>query len=318
MKIRWRLLADENEPVTRQRGMLVYKELQKRGWDAGPLDTKEGHVDIIVCQYDSFDLELQRERCDYLMMDIADALFLLHHSRNEVFRRDVPRFCDWLLCCSSRTKYHLESMFDPNCVTLFPEAVDTRYASIKRKPEKKNKIVWMGMDDNASFFKPIDFVLEKLYNEGESFEVVFVHPDLNGSGKSNKDLVDSKPYPTRHVKWEFNTLLSEMSTADIAVCPTLQNEWCRCKAANKAASFASAGIPVVATDIPSYREFIKHGETGYLCFSPDDWYDPLKKLMGSVSLQQKIGKAGKKIAMEMYSIEHVCDVFESAIERMVI
>lgn len=317
MKIRWRLFADENESVTRQRGMLVYKELQERGWDAGPLSDGE-MADIIVCQYDPFDLEIQRSRCDYLVMDIADAFFLPHHHRNEVFMREVPKHCDWLLCCSERIKYHLGEMFDPNCVTFFPETVDTRYSSIRRKPLKKNKIVWMGMHDNSEFFRPIDFVFEKLYNENESFEVVFVHPDLNGFGRSNKDLVESKNYPTRHVTWGFDALLREIATSDIAVCPTLQNEWCRCKSSNKAASFSSAGLPVVATDIPSYREFIVHGENGFLCFSPDDWYDPLKKLMGSISLQQKIGKAAKKVAMEMYSIERVCDVFEMVIDRMVI
>ena len=38
LKVRWRLFADESEPTSRKRGMRVYEELQRQGWDADKWD----------------------------------------------------------------------------------------------------------------------------------------------------------------------------------------------------------------------------------------------------------------------------------------
>ena len=41
LKVRWRLFADESEPTSRERGMRVYEELQRQGWDADKWDGAE-------------------------------------------------------------------------------------------------------------------------------------------------------------------------------------------------------------------------------------------------------------------------------------
>ena len=80
--------------------------------------------------------------------------------------------------------------------------------------------------------------------------------------------------------------------------------------------FAAIGIPTVASDVPSYREFLDHGVNGYLAFTPGEWHEPLKLLLESAALRKKIGAAGKKTASERYSISAIVDEWERVLTRV--
>lgn len=317
MKIRWRLFAGENEPVSRLRGMRVYAALSSMGLDAGMLIDADDDCDVIVEQYSIRDSEFLIGRCDYLVADIADAVFLPHHPDYNAFHENITN-CDWVTCSSQMLANHISTLFDPNCVTYIPEPLEESYRSLVRDPVGTGRILWMGMHDNAKFLMEFDDVFQGLSKKHSGMELVFVHSDKDGSGHSNAEFVENRPYRSEHVTWSPGNVLEQMKIADIAICPLPQNGWCRYKSVNKAAAFASVGLPVVATDIMSYRELFSETGSGFLCFSPDDWYDPLDKLLSGKRLRQTVGETGKKAAWEKYDISVVCSKFLSVIDRMMI
>lgn len=318
-KIRFNLVRGanmkvEDEPTARQRGIRVYDELKKRGWDAGRWDGWST-ADVIVGQYSPISVQQAIPFCDYVIWDCNDALFLPHHCESHLVG---PALDDaaWVTTGSERIAEHLRARTGGSpCISYMPEAIDSMYATVKRAPEAFLTIMWMGMQDNLVYIDDIDPMLSALAAQFE-FEVVFVCPAHTGAGGSNVAAVGSKPYETRHVVWTPKSVVKEMCGAAIAIVPLYQCEWCWCKSANKAATFAAVGIPTVASDVPPYREFIEHGVNGYLAFSPNDWYDPLKLLLESEKLRKKIGSAGKKTASKRYSISAVADEWERVLTRV--
>jgi hypothetical protein len=311
--VRFRLYQDYKEPTTRHRGINVYKHLQSIGIDADSWDGSET-ADVIVLQYDTRDTNVARGLCDKLVLDCNDFIFIDGHPERDMFFEDYSML-DYVTTGSKWLGRLIDNVCGlPN--SHVPEAADTSYDSVKRNPSNELTIFWMGMHMNISYFQTIDPVLEKLSREHD-FTVVFCCPEYRQDGVSNIDIAKKKKYKNRLVNWTFENAIAGMSTANIGVCPLYQNIWCWCKCASKAAIFMRHGLPVVATDTESYQNLIEHGKSGFLAFSPEDWYSPLDRLLSSEKLRNKMGEEGKKRSRELYSIDKIGKIWIDTLERIV-
>ena len=300
LKIRWRLHGDYIEPTTRQRGINIYNQLQSVGIDADAWDGKEA-ADIIVLQYTLNNLDAALATGASVIYDCNDMVFATHHASHSDVVNNIHRV-NAVVAGSPRIAQHMARMH--NTVQHIPEAIDNKYAAIKPKAHDGLNIIWMGMHDNIAYFQDIDAALTELSKEYE-FTVVFMCPEVDGVGRSNRDKVKAKEYNGKFIPWSFEDVMEQMSIADIALTPLFQNEWCWCKCANKAASFMSAGIPTVAPVHPSYNECIEHGVSGMLAYSGDEWYDAIKQLLKSKTRRKNMSTAGKKRAMRLYNITSI-------------
>jgi glycosyltransferase involved in cell wall biosynthesis len=55
----------------------------------------------------------------------------------------------------------------------------------------------------------------------------------------------------------------------------------------------AAGLPCIAMDTPYHRDFIRDGDTGYLCNSPEQVLDCVAQLIDFPELRQSMGAAAK-------------------------
>jgi glycosyltransferase involved in cell wall biosynthesis len=306
------------EPTARMRGIRIYEELQKRGIDAARWDGEE-LADVIVVQYDPRRVERAAAYCHHVVFDCNDAVFHAGHP----FAKSIPMVRDsvsWVTCGSQRIVQHLQKVFDPSRLSYWKEMIDSMYGSVVRAPENNGRILWMGGTDNIQFFEAFDSALERV-SKIRPFTMVFCCPAMNKPGVRNEDIVKTKKYPCEFVEWTWDgnkpkSIIDEMGKADISLVALSQTDWARCKSSGKVATFASVGLPVIASDILSYREFIKHGENGFLVFAPWELDEPLIALLDSQELRKKIGDAGQKTARVMYSIEGVVDQFVSVLQRL--
>jgi glycosyltransferase involved in cell wall biosynthesis len=70
---------------------------------------------------------------------------------------------------------------------------------------------------------------------------------------------------------------------------------------------AAAGLPVVATDVPGCREVVRHGVNGFLVppKDPISLAEALTRLVQDKGMRQRMGKAGREIAVNEFSEEQV-------------
>lgn len=85
---------------------------------------------------------------------------------------------------------------------------------------------------------------------------------------------------------------------DIGICPLADNVFNRSKSHIKALEFAALGIPVIASKVGPYAEFVQHGVTGYLAETHADWSRYLRELIGDGELREQMGKAAREQAAE--------------------
>jgi glycosyltransferase involved in cell wall biosynthesis len=70
---------------------------------------------------------------------------------------------------------------------------------------------------------------------------------------------------------------------------------------------ASSGRPIVTTDWPGCREVVRPGENGLLVppLDPRALADAIRTLVENPSLRERMGRAGREIAVREFSIEHI-------------
>lgn len=105
--------------------------------------------------------------------------------------------------------------------------------------------------------------------------------------------------PGRHTPWTED--LWDYYRAidfDIGIAPLAPNAFNRSKSALKALEYAALGIPVVASDMEPYRDFVADGVTGYLIRHDHEWERRLRDLVNDEAMRVEMGAKAKQLAAE--------------------
>jgi glycosyltransferase involved in cell wall biosynthesis len=70
----------------------------------------------------------------------------------------------------------------------------------------------------------------------------------------------------------------------------------------------SAGVPVIATSLKGVEDVLKETQAGWLVppANPDALSDALLQLLADVALRQRLGKLGKELVMNEYTVDKMC------------
>jgi len=111
-----------------------------------------------------------------------------------------------------------------------------------------------------------------------------------------------------------DTLPAYFAQADVAIYPfddTLVN---RTKCAAKLRDLLAAGVPVVAEAVGQNREYIRHGETGWLV-EPGDvvaFAAAVVRLLEDAPLRERLGQAAARDVRERFAWERLVETVERA------
>jgi glycosyltransferase involved in cell wall biosynthesis len=91
-------------------------------------------------------------------------------------------------------------------------------------------------------------------------------------------------------RWINNKYPGYMAETDICVAPLSIDTYNKAKSNIKYLEYGAAGKPGVYQGIRQYEEVVNDGVNGYLCYTADDWFNKLSKLIVDTELRRKMGE----------------------------
>lgn len=105
--------------------------------------------------------------------------------------------------------------------------------------------------------------------------------------------------PGRHTDWNRDVWKYYQNVDfDIGLAPLIDSVFNRSKSSVKAMEYAALGIPVIASDVEPYREFVVDGETGYLVRDEHMWSKRLYELANDEPMRLEMGRNAKARAAQ--------------------
>jgi glycosyltransferase involved in cell wall biosynthesis len=112
--------------------------------------------------------------------------------------------------------------------------------------------------------------------------------------------------------WERQLISSDIAVENKSLDePSLQR-----RPSTKVLSYMAAAVPVVCTPSTADRSVIDHGRTGYLAYTPDDWYMYLKMLINDRGLRKQVGMAAREYALSNFTVNKITDKYTSFFDEV--
>jgi glycosyltransferase involved in cell wall biosynthesis len=98
---------------------------------------------------------------------------------------------------------------------------------------------------------------------------------------------------------------------DIGLAPLTPDVFNMSKSPLKALEYGALGIPVIASDWHPYRDYVRHGETGFLVKRDHEWLHYMSILAADDGLREGMGKSAREAARQ-YTIEGNWQLWDAA------
>jgi glycosyltransferase involved in cell wall biosynthesis len=250
-----------------------------------------------------------------LVLDFDDAIYLPTSSRPNDFMRllkradkveDLVRMSKAVVVGNQHLARYA-TRFNPRTVVI-PTPVDTRVYQPRTAPRQDDEVVigWVGSGTTSRYLSLVERPLRRILER---------HPNvrIDAVGGASGALA-ALPRVTEQA-WSHSRELEMLHGFDVGLMPYPDNEWALGKCAFKALLYMSVGIPAVCSAVGMVEEVIESGVSGYLARSEDDWFEVLDALVSDPALRARIGRAGREVAADEFSLERwaprFCDVLLS-------
>ena len=93
------------------------------------------------------------------------------------------------------------------------------------------------------------------------------------------------------------------SHIDIGIMPLVDDEFQKGKCGAKLVQYMAAGVPAIASPVGANTDILRHGETGFLPTSEEEWARAVEVLMRDPDARRRMGLAGRARCEEHYSVK---------------
>jgi len=100
---------------------------------------------------------------------------------------------------------------------------------------------------------------------------------------------------------DWRQLPKIISNVDINIAPLENTIFNQAKSENKWVEASLVKVPTIASNIGSFKNSIRHNETGLLCDNINDWYISLKTLINNQELRKYIGENAYNVCKRKYN-----------------
>ncbi|MCM8760612.1 MAG: glycosyltransferase family 4 protein [Candidatus Omnitrophica bacterium] len=177
-------------------------------------------------------------------------------------------------------------------VEVIPTAVDLKRYPIRRPAANRIfTIGWIGSPSTTKYLTEISPALKEVCDGGRA-KVVLI-----GAGK-----VELTGVPVETRPWSEPSEVTDLESCDVGIMPLHNGLWERGKCGLKTIQYMACGLPVVVSPIGVNAEIVEEGVNGFLASDNTAWARALSMLRDDVALRQRMGKAGRRKAEAVYSI----------------
>lgn len=257
-----------------------------------------------------------------LVLDLDDATYLSYVSPTYgrlgsalKFFGKTDKLIDWsetVICGNRRIAEYVEGR--GRKAVVVPTVVDTdKFYPLEKNESEPPIIGWIGTHSTFPMLEKIFPVLQNLAREFE-FRLKIV-----GAGRDKIELDGVK---IENLGWTLEREIADFQSLDIGLYPleiveSVSEEWLAGKSGFKAIQYMSVGIPFVVTPVGVTAELGIENQTHYAAISHADWYQSLKNLLESAELRNRMGKAGRKYALENFTVPRQAEIISRVLRRAV-
>jgi glycosyltransferase involved in cell wall biosynthesis len=236
-----------------------------------------------------------------LLFDLDDSVFLrdsysprgLHSPRRLRRFAATARACDAVVAGNSFLLDHAARWAGIHRAHLVPTCVDpARYRPAGHDRAGDVQLVWVGSSSTLRGLERIAPLLEHLGAQLPGVCLKIVCDTFLSLGR----------LPVIPCPWDESTEAGVLAEADVGISWMPHDDWSRGKCGLKVLQYLAAGLPVVANPVGVHLEMVRHGETGYLAETPDQWVAAVGRLARDPALRRRMGAAGQRLVEREYSV----------------
>jgi glycosyltransferase involved in cell wall biosynthesis len=207
--------------------------------------------------------------------------------------RDTIRFCLQLSdLITVSTPYLAEQyrQFNDRVVVL-PNYVDEKLLAVERPRRERLTLGWAGGSSHLADWATVAAPAVRATLDARP-EI-----DMHFMGVDFSPMLGDARARCRFTTWDADvSSYYHKIDFDVGLAPLGDSDFNRSKSYVRALEMASLGIPVVASDVEPYREFVIDGVTGYLVRTEQEWTARLAELVGDAEAREEMGRKAKEHA----------------------
>jgi hypothetical protein len=115
---------------------------------------------------------------------------------------------------------------------------------------------------------------------------------------------------TSFAAWHLDTVFDALAGFQLALIPiVLDSNFRMAKSANRLGTLLALGLPTVASPLPAYRSYARHGRHVLFAGSAREWDRCVTRLDADRAFARALGRAGQELAWNVYALERIVDRF---------
>jgi glycosyltransferase involved in cell wall biosynthesis len=262
-------------------------------------------MDVLIVQrklFPSWQLNLLRQRVRWLIYDFDDAIFLnssyspagLDSPKRQHQFKEIVDHADIVAAGNEFLHEQATVITDPAKVHRIPTCLDVARYRLARHSEarEKVKLAWIG---SASTLRGLEKIRDLLDHLGKRLSRLELKVICDRSLRLDRLRVDFR-------RWSEATECAELADADIGISWLPTDWWSEGKCGLKVLQYMAAGLPVIANPVGLHKQLIRHGETGFLVETRDEWEEAVRLLARDPDLRRQMGRAGRSLVESEYDV----------------
>ncbi len=255
-----------------------------------------------------------RKRAARLIFDFDDAVLYRdsydrrgphHRRRSDRFKRVVQAADTVIAGNSFLADCALKSGADPDHIRIIPTCIEARLARPTDLVRSSSglDLVWIGSSSTLTGLAQQRELWERIGREvpGSRLRMVCDH------------FLRFENLPVIDVPWSESTEATDVASADVGISWIPDDLWSRGKCGLKVLQYQAAGLPVIANPVGVHPEMIRHGVTGFLAATADEWVEAATLLARNPDLRRQMGQAARSWLEQKYSVDSWSPAFVAAI-----